>query len=134
MKKVKVILSIDEDKLREIAKENNYDYDLLGAVEKELGWVIESGIEVDSVEEIKEIRNEKIHIFGEDVDDWLLNLPRISSDGREIILEKCFKIQQEYPHLDVLVQESDDELGIIIDTYEDDDNIHSETFWYDDIN
>ena len=131
MKKVKVILSIDEDKLREIAKESNYDYDLKEAVSNELGWVIESGIEVVSVEEVP---NKKIHIWGKDVHEWLTDLERISSDGMETIVEKCFKLQQEYPHLEILVQESDDELGVIIDIYEGEENIHTETFWYDDIN
>lgn len=132
MGKVKAILHIDEDKLRQMAEENGYDYSLLEAIKNELGWVEQSGISVVDVEEI--VEETKIHIYGKDVHEWLLDLERITTDGMEQIIEFCFQLQTKHPDKEILVQESDDQLGIIIDIYEGDENIFTETFWYEDIN
>ncbi len=70
-----------------------------------------------------------------EADNFLLNLERISQEGREVIMEECYDVAKKFPDLDILIQESDCESGIILDVYDtDEENIYTNTFWYDDLN
>ena len=52
MPKYQVIIEVDENKVKEMAEDDN----VISAIERELGWTEQSGIYVESVEEKKVVK------------------------------------------------------------------------------
>lgn len=69
----------------------------------------------------------------EKINRFLLNNASVTEELRDIILEKLKELESDYSFADDIdLIESDDELGLIIDVYDDDIVLESITYWYAD--
>lgn len=65
---------------------------------------------------------------------FLLNNEKITSDLMDDVLQKLHEKQTNYPDAKIMLIESEDELGLIIDVVEKNEVIEDEsvTYWFDD--
>lgn len=54
MKKYQVIVEVDEAELRSSLETDDVEFNIIDAIEREMGWVQDSGIYIAEVKELKE--------------------------------------------------------------------------------
>lgn len=66
--------------------------------------------------------------------DYLENNEQVTAQMFHDILEQKHRIEMDECVDTIIVRESDDSLGIILDAYDGEENAATATFWYDDYN
>lgn len=83
----------------------------------------------------EEYERETVIVWNEKtVQDWLQYNENITTDGMEFILNECCMYEDQYPEHRIIIKEDDYDVGIIIEIWEEDRKVKSETYLYDDIN
>jgi len=75
-----------------------------------------------------------IHDMNEDGEEWLRYNENITTDGEENILNEIDVFKEQYPEHKILIKEHEDEIGIVVQIWDDDRKVKEELFLYDDIN
>ena len=75
-----------------------------------------------------------IHDMNEDGEEWLRYNDNITTDGEENILNEIDVFKEQYPDHKILIKEHENEIGIVVQIWDDDRKVKEEIFFYDDIN
>ena len=70
----------------------------------------------------------------DEIDAWLLNLDRISQEGRKIITEQAFVYKTKFPNYKIIVEEYKDLKGIKLSVLNNNETIAASNFVYATIN